>query len=59
LRDEAEAYARKLDAVGSLVDHHDVAGVDHGYNILGDSEEVTRRMYDFIADRVANATSND
>jgi acetyl esterase len=59
LRDEGEAYARKLDAAGSLVDHHDVAGVDHGYNILGDSEEVTRRMYDFIGEHVANATAND
>jgi len=59
LRDEGEAYARKLDAAGSLVDHHDVAGVDHGYNILGDSEEVTRWMYDFIGEHVAKATAND
>jgi acetyl esterase/lipase len=56
LRDEAAAYACKLAAAGSLVDYHDVRGVDHGYNILGESKEVTQRMYDLIADHVANAT---
>jgi acetyl esterase len=59
LHDEAAAYARKLDAAGSLVDYHDAAGVDHGYNILGDSKDITRRMYDFIADHVASATTSD
>jgi acetyl esterase/lipase len=57
LRDEAASYARKLEAAGSLVAYHDIPGVDHGYNILSDSEEVTRQMYDFIADHVANATA--
>ncbi|MDT7713811.1 MAG: hypothetical protein QOG46_2718 [Pseudonocardiales bacterium] len=57
LRDEAASYARKLEDAGSLVAYHDIPGVDHGYNILSDSEEVTRQMYDFIADHVATATA--
>jgi acetyl esterase len=57
LRDEAALYARKLEAAGALVDYHDIPGVDHGYNILGDSEELTRQMYDFIADHVGKATA--
>ena len=58
LRDEAAAYARKLDAAGSIVDYYDVPGVDHGYNILGDSKEITEQVYNFIADHVASATGN-
>jgi acetyl esterase len=57
LRDEAASYASKLEAAGSLVAYHDIPGVDHGYNILGDSEHVTRQMYDFIADHVCDATA--
>jgi acetyl esterase len=41
-----------------LVEYLDVHGVDHGYNILGDDTEITRRMYDFIAGHVARATAN-
>jgi acetyl esterase len=58
LRDEAAEYARKLEAAGSLVEYHDVLGADHGYNILGSSEEITRRMYDFMADHVATANAD-
>lgn len=48
LRDEAVRYAEKLRAAGSLVRHHDVPGVDHGYNIMSDDTDVTRRMYELI-----------
>jgi len=57
LRNEAAIYARKLDAVGCLVEYRDVPGVDHGYNIIGDSEDITRQMYDFIVDHVVRASS--
>jgi acetyl esterase len=60
LRDEAACYARKLAAVGALVEYHEVGGVDHGYDVLGaapDAAEVTRRMYALIAEHVAHATA--
>ena len=56
LRDEGASYAADLDAVGSLVEHHDVAGVDHGYNIMSDAADVTERMYDLIASHVRRRT---
>ncbi len=34
-------------------------GVDHGYNIMSNETDVTRRMYAFIADHVVRATSRD
>jgi acetyl esterase len=57
LRAEAAAYARKLDTAGSLAEYHDVPGVDHGYDIRGESPEVTRQAYAFIAGHVARAVS--
>lgn len=57
LRDEAIHYARKLECAGALVEHYDVAGVDHGYNILGDSPDITAKMYDVIAGHVVDATN--
>jgi acetyl esterase len=60
LRDEAACYARKLAAVGALAEYYEVGGVDHGYNLISDAPEavdVTRRMYAFIADHVADATA--
>ena len=56
LRDEGASYAADLDEVGSLVEHHDVAGVDHGYNIMSDATDVTERMYDLIAHHVRRRT---
>jgi acetyl esterase len=56
LRDEARAYADKLDAVGALAEYYEVAGVDHGYNIMSDAVDVTRRSYAHIAGHVARAT---
>jgi acetyl esterase len=57
LRDEAIRYADKLAAAGSLAEYHEVAGVDHGYNIMSDATDVTRRMYDLIADHVRRAVN--
>lgn len=57
LRDEGVHYAAKLDAAGALVRHHDVSGVDHGYNIMSDNADTTRRMYEFIAMHVREATT--
>lgn len=56
LRDEARRYAGKLDAVGALAEYHEVAGVDHGYNIMSQAGDVTRRMYAHIAGHVVRAT---
>jgi acetyl esterase len=56
LRDEAASYARRLEAVGSLVEHYDVPGVDHGYNIMSDDTDVTERVYALIAGHVIRAT---
>jgi acetyl esterase len=60
LRDEAAAYARKLDAVGALAGYHEVAGLDHGYNIMSntaDAADATRRLYRLLAEQVARATA--
>ena len=38
------------------VEHHDVAGVDHGYNIMSNATDVTQRMYDLIAGHVRRRT---
>jgi acetyl esterase len=57
LRDEASRYGDKLAAAGSLAEYHEVRGVDHGYNIMSNSTDVTRQMYDLIADHVRRAVS--
>ncbi|OBJ76014.1 alpha/beta hydrolase [Mycobacterium colombiense] len=56
LRDESRRYAGKLGAVGALVEYHEVAGVDHGYNIMSDAGDITRRTYARIAEHVVRAT---
>ena len=56
LRDEAHRYAEKLDTAGSLVEYHEVAAVDHGYNIMSGAADVTEQMYSRIAGHVARAT---
>lgn len=56
LRDEARRYADKLDAVGALAEYYEVAGVDHGYNIMSDAADVTLRSYAHIAEHVMRAT---
>jgi acetyl esterase/lipase len=58
LRDEAWAYARKLDAVGSLAEFIEVPAVDHGYNIMSGAPgaaEVTLEMYARITEHVIRA----
>lgn len=57
LRDEAQRYAQKLEAVGSLAEYIEVPDVDHGYNIMSDDAEVTRTMYERIAAHVRRATA--
>jgi len=57
LRDEAKRYADKLAAAGSLAEYHEVAGVDHGYKLMSDATDITRRMYDLIADHVRRAVN--
>ncbi|TFV56115.1 alpha/beta hydrolase [Mycobacterium sp. PS03-16] len=56
LRDEARTYAARLDAVGALMEYHEVAGVDHGYNIMSAAADVTRRTYAHIAGHVRRAS---
>ena len=57
LRDEAAAHADKLYVAGSLVEYHEVRGVDHGYNIMSEAADITRQMYSFIAEHVARAVA--
>jgi acetyl esterase len=59
LRDEARRYAAMLDEVGALIEYHEVPGVDHGYNIMSDSLEATRRTYARIVDHVLTAIGVD
>ncbi len=58
LRGEAHRYAQKLEAVGSLVEYHEVPGVDHGYNIMSGARDVTERVYERIARHVAHTTGS-
>jgi acetyl esterase len=58
LRDEAWAYAQKLDAVGSLAEFIEVPEVDHGYNIMSGAPgaaAVTLEMYGRITQHVIRA----
>ncbi|WAL93217.1 alpha/beta hydrolase [Streptomyces sp. Je 1-369] len=52
LRDEGIAYARKLRAADALVDHCDLHGTDHAYNIFGDDTTLAAHMYDLMADHL-------
>mgnify|MGYP000051726666 FL=1 len=56
LRGEAQRYAVALDEVGALIEYYEVPDVDHGYNIMSDSVETTRRTYDRIVDHVRAVT---
>jgi len=46
-----------LDAAGALIEYIDVAGVDHGYNIMSDAAAVTLEAYARIAAHVVRAIS--
>jgi acetyl esterase len=56
LKAEAVRYAERLRAVGDLVEHHDVARADHGY----DAKDVAKaeQVYALVADRVRRATAD-
>jgi hypothetical protein len=48
-----------LTAITASVEYHESCGVDNGYNFVSDAPEaadVTRRMYAFFTDHVADAT---
>lgn len=52
LHDEGVRYAASLRRAGALREHRDVPGVDHGYDLLGVADEVTRASYDLIAEHL-------
>ncbi|MDX3456372.1 alpha/beta hydrolase fold domain-containing protein [Streptomyces sp. ME02-8801-2C] len=56
LRAEGLRYAERLRQVGSLVEHHDVAGVDHGYDLNDD--ERGREIYAFVSRHIRQATAD-
>jgi acetyl esterase len=53
LRAEGERYAERLRKAGALVEHHEVAGADHGYD--GSDDARAREVYGLIARRVREA----
>lgn len=58
LRAEAVDYARALERVGALREHHDVAGTDHGYNIMGHgTRAITEPVYELLAEHVRRAVA--
>ncbi|WP_200866855.1 alpha/beta hydrolase fold domain-containing protein [Sphingobium sp. Ant17] len=52
LRDEASAYAQRLAKAGCLIEHIDIAGVDHGYNLRDAAPDMVAQVYRRIADHV-------
>ncbi|MEW2117471.1 alpha/beta hydrolase fold domain-containing protein [Streptomyces sp. NPDC005474] len=57
LRAEGVRYAERLRQAGSLVEHHDVAGVDHAYDLNDDAKG--REIYAFVALHIRQATADD
>lgn len=57
LRAEAVAYAAKLAEAGALVEHYDIRGVDHGYDLMAGDPELVRRVYAFLALHVERAVT--
>ncbi|WP_320414967.1 alpha/beta hydrolase fold domain-containing protein [Kocuria sp. cx-116] len=55
LQDEAERYATRLRATGSLIEHLELPDVGHGFNMLGAPREVVLPVYRRIADVVSQA----
>ncbi|MGJ9426363.1 alpha/beta hydrolase fold domain-containing protein [Nesterenkonia halotolerans] len=55
LRDEAARYAVRLRDAGALIDHVDLAGVGHAFNMLGAQREVVLPVYQRIAESVRRA----
>ncbi|KUL24327.1 alpha/beta hydrolase [Streptomyces regalis] len=56
LRAEGERYAERLRGAGSLIEHHDVAEADHGYD--GNDDQKAREVYAVIARHVREATGS-
>lgn len=54
LKAEGVRYADRLREAGALAAHHDVQGVDHGYD--GDNDEKAREVYALIAKHIRQAT---
>lgn len=50
LRREGRLYADRLHGVGALAEHHDVVGVDHGYDMTDAAR--AREVYTLIAEHV-------
>jgi acetyl esterase/lipase len=57
LHDEGVAYADKLAAAEALREHLDLAGVDHGYNVLSRDRALVEHSYALIAKHVVAATA--
>ena len=58
LRAEAVDYARALERVGALREHREVAGTDHGYNVMSHgTRERTEPVYAFLAEQVRRAVA--
>jgi acetyl esterase len=55
LRAEGKRYAERLRQAGSLVEHHDVSGADHGYDVKDTGR--AREVYALIARHIKEATS--
>ena len=55
LRAEAMQYADRLREAGALVEHHDVADADHGYD--SEDDDKAREVYARIARHVQQATA--
>lgn len=49
LRDEAARYASRLREADALIDHLDLQGVGHAFNMLGATREVVLPVYEEIA----------
>jgi acetyl esterase len=55
LKAEAVRYAERLQRAGALVEHHDVLGVDHGYD--GKDDKKALETYAVIARHVRRAVN--
>jgi acetyl esterase/lipase len=56
LRTEGTRYAERLREVGALVEHVDIPGVDHGYDV--DDAEKAREIYGLIARHIKQAANS-